>query len=80
MKKPGLRQLDLVDKASIPLFAVTMLAEYAALRNVPKRTLGDLYDADEQTLSGTHLPPDPLVPLGYERIASNRPIRELNVV
>ena len=44
-----------------------MLAEYAALRKVPKRTLGDLYDADEQTLSGTQLPADPLVPLGYER-------------
>ena len=67
LKKPALRQLDLIDKASMPLFAVTMLAEYAALRKVPKRTLGDLYDADEQTLSGTHLPADPLVPLGYER-------------
>ena len=67
MKKSALRQLDLVDKATLPLFAVTMVAEYAALRNAPKRTLGDLYDADERTLSGTHLPPDPLVPLGYER-------------
>ena len=67
MKKPALRKLDLVDKASLPLFAVTMLAEYAALRKVPKRTLGDLDNADELTLSGTHMPPDPLVPLGYER-------------
>jgi len=67
VKKGALRQLDRVDKATLPLFAVTMLAEYAALRNRPKRTLGDLYDADEQTLSGTHLPGDALVPLGYER-------------
>ncbi|MGZ7023712.1 MAG: sterol desaturase family protein, partial [Ilumatobacteraceae bacterium] len=67
MKKSALRKLDLVDKASIPLFVVTMLAEYAALRNVPKRTFGDLRDADEQTLSGTQLPADPLVPVGYER-------------
>ena len=66
-KQSALRQLDLVDKASIPLFVVTMLAEYAALRKVPKRTFGDLRDADEQTLSGTQLPPDPLVPVGYER-------------
>ena len=62
-----IRKLDLVDKASLPLFAVTMLAEHAALRIRPKRTLGDLYDADEATLSGRQLPPDPLVPLGYER-------------
>ena len=67
MKKSALRQLDLVDKASLPLFAATMLAEYVALRTVPKRTLGDLYEADERTLSGTHVPGDPLVPLGYER-------------
>ena len=67
MKKSALRQLDLIDKATLPLFAITMLAEYAALRKVPKRTLGDLYDADDETLSGTHLPGDELVPLGYER-------------
>ncbi|MBK9970488.1 MAG: sterol desaturase family protein [Acidimicrobiaceae bacterium] len=44
-----------------------MLAEYAWLRKVPKRTDGDLDDADQATLSGTQLPPDPLVPVGYER-------------
>ena len=32
MKRSSLRRLDLVDKASLPLFAVTMAAEYAALR------------------------------------------------
>ncbi|MBK8332661.1 MAG: sterol desaturase family protein [Acidimicrobiaceae bacterium] len=44
-----------------------MLAEYAWLRKVPTRTDGDLDDADQATLSGTQLPPDPLVPVGYER-------------
>ena len=66
-KRSGLRQLDLVDKLSIPLFVATMLAEHRALRNRPKRAFGDLLDADEQTLSGTHLPGDELVPVGYER-------------
>jgi len=67
VKKGALRQLDLVDKATLPLFAATMLAENAVLRNRDKRTLGDLYDADEQTLSGPQPPRDALVPLGYER-------------
>ena len=67
MKKQAARTLDLVDKASIPLFVITMLAEHRALRKREVRTLGDLYDADDVTLSGTHLPADPLVPLGYER-------------
>ena len=67
MKRSPVRTLDAVDKASLPLFAVTMLAEHAVLRRRPLRTLGDLDDADHETLSGTQLPPDPLVPLGYER-------------
>ena len=61
------KKLDAVDLASAPLFVVTMLAEYAWLRKVPKRTDGDLDDADQATLSGTQLPPDPLVPVGYKR-------------
>ena len=61
------KKLDAVDLASAPMFVVTMLAEYAWLRKVPKRTDGDLDDADQATLSGTQLPPDPLVPVGYER-------------
>ncbi len=61
------KKLDAVDLASAPLFVVTMLAEYAWLRKVPTRTDGDLDDADQATLSGTQLPPDPLVPVGYER-------------
>ncbi|HEY7627243.1 MAG TPA: sterol desaturase family protein [Ilumatobacteraceae bacterium] len=66
-KRSALRQLDLVDKLSIPLFVVTMIAEHRALRKRPKRTIGDLLDADERTLSDTHLPADELIPLGYER-------------
>ena len=62
-----LNKIDIVDKASVPLFVITMLAEHRSLKKANKRTLGDLYDADLETLSGTHLPPDPLVPLGYER-------------
>jgi hypothetical protein len=67
MKKQTARSLDLVDKLTLPMLAVTMAAEYWALKSVPKRTFGDLRDADEQTLSGTQLPADPLLPVGYER-------------
>ena len=38
-----------------------------ALRRRDKRTLGDLVGADDETLSGTQLPADPLVPIGFER-------------
>jgi Fatty acid hydroxylase superfamily len=61
------RRLDLVDKLTLPAFAITMAAEYVSLRKKSKRTLGDMYDADAETLSGTQQPADPLVPLGYER-------------
>ena len=68
----SLKQLDAIDLASVPIFIVTMVAEAAVLkrrakRGGPMRTLGDLDAADIQTLSGTQLPADPLVPLGYER-------------
>jgi sterol desaturase/sphingolipid hydroxylase (fatty acid hydroxylase superfamily) len=60
--------LDPIDLASAPYFVSTMLLENAKLRRAPQlRVEGDLLDADEQTLSGTQLPADPLVPLGYER-------------
>ena len=65
--KASARDLDLVDKLTLPFFAATMLAEHRLLRGRELRTLGDLEGADEQTLSGTQLPADPLVPLGYER-------------
>jgi sterol desaturase/sphingolipid hydroxylase (fatty acid hydroxylase superfamily) len=65
---PSLRQLDLVDKATLPLFAVTMVGEALALRRVERfRPVDDLDDADVVEVSGSHLPPDPLVPIGYDR-------------
>jgi sterol desaturase/sphingolipid hydroxylase (fatty acid hydroxylase superfamily) len=44
-----------------------MAAEWWLLRDRPQRTLGDMYDATPEQLSGTQLPPDELVPIGYER-------------
>jgi sterol desaturase/sphingolipid hydroxylase (fatty acid hydroxylase superfamily) len=67
LKKPAVLELDRVDKASVPLFVLTMAAEWWLLRDRPKRTLGDLYDATPEQLSGSQLPPDELVPVGYER-------------
>jgi sterol desaturase/sphingolipid hydroxylase (fatty acid hydroxylase superfamily) len=65
--KPAVLELDAIDKASLPIFLATMLAEAWLLRDRPTRTLGDMYDATPEQLSGTQLPPDPLVPMGYER-------------
>jgi sterol desaturase/sphingolipid hydroxylase (fatty acid hydroxylase superfamily) len=68
VKRNPLADLDPIDKASVPLFIATMLAEAAALRRAPrKRTFGDLRYADRETLAGGPPEPDPLVPLGYER-------------
>jgi sterol desaturase/sphingolipid hydroxylase (fatty acid hydroxylase superfamily) len=61
------KKLDTVDLLSVPLFIGTMVAEAAYLKNKPKRVLGDMYDATPDELSGTQLPPDELLPLGYER-------------
>jgi sterol desaturase/sphingolipid hydroxylase (fatty acid hydroxylase superfamily) len=66
-KKPAALELDRIDQASIPMFVLTMLGEWWLLRNRPKRTLGDMYDATPEQLAGTQQPPDPLVPLGYEQ-------------
>jgi sterol desaturase/sphingolipid hydroxylase (fatty acid hydroxylase superfamily) len=66
-KKPAVLELDAIDKASIPLFVLTMLGEWWLLRDRPQRTLGDMYDATPEQLSGSQLPPDALVPIGYER-------------
>jgi sterol desaturase/sphingolipid hydroxylase (fatty acid hydroxylase superfamily) len=66
-KKPAFLELDVIDKASIPLFVLTMLGEWWLLRDRPQRTLGDMYDATPEQLSGVQLPPDELVPIGYER-------------
>ncbi len=60
--------IDKLDLASAPFFAITMLAEGAALaRRRDLRPVGDLVGADELTLSGPQQPADPLVPVGYER-------------
>jgi sterol desaturase/sphingolipid hydroxylase (fatty acid hydroxylase superfamily) len=66
-KKPALLELDMIDKLTLPAFAVTMLAEAWWLRDKPKRTLGDMYEATPEQLSGGQLPADELVPIGYER-------------
>ena len=59
--------LDALDLIAVPYFVVTMIVEWRVLRKRPRRTLGDMYDATPEQLSGTQLPPDPLVPMGYER-------------
>ena len=61
------RTIDLIDKLSLPLFVISMVVEYVALRSRTTRTLGDLATADDQTLSGLQRPADPLVPIGFER-------------
>ena len=66
-KKPAVLELDAIDKASVPLFLLTMLAEAWLLRDKPKRAFGDMYDATPQQLSGTQVPADELVVVGYER-------------
>jgi hypothetical protein len=57
MKKQSARSVDLVDKLTLPLFAVTMAAEYWALKSALKRTFGDLRDADERTFPAPSFPP-----------------------
>jgi len=47
-------------------FAATIAGEAWTLRRRPKRTFGDLDSATSQELSDPSLPPDPLVPVGYE--------------
>src|SRR6478736_8867613 len=66
-KKPAVLDLDAIDKASVPLFVATMLAEWWLLRDRPQRTLGDMYDATPEQLSGTNVPADELLPIGYEK-------------
>ena len=59
--------LDALDLVAIPYFVVTLVWEFRVLRRRHHRELGDMYDATPEQLSGTALPPDPLVPMGYER-------------
>ena len=62
-----IKGLNRIDAISGPLFAATMWWEYRALARRQQRRFDDLDGANEATLSGTHLPADPLVPVGYER-------------
>jgi len=66
MKKLA-RPIDTVDLVSLPLFVGTMAWEYQVLKKRDLREFGDLDDATEAQLSDPQLPPDPLVPVGYER-------------
>ena len=61
------KKLNTIDLLSVPMFIGTMVAEAAYLKNKPKRVLGDMYGATADQLSGSRMPPDELIPLGYER-------------
>ncbi|MFT5201687.1 MAG: sterol desaturase/sphingolipid hydroxylase (fatty acid hydroxylase superfamily) [Candidatus Aldehydirespiratoraceae bacterium] len=58
--------LNAVDVASGPIFIITMLAEARVLRRRDLRKMGDLDDWTKAELSDSSLPPDELVPVGYE--------------
>jgi sterol desaturase/sphingolipid hydroxylase (fatty acid hydroxylase superfamily) len=67
-----LRELDRVDKASLPIFVGTMLLEHTtlkrrALRELPAIDATDADVVDDPTSRPGVLPADPLRPLGYER-------------
>ncbi len=67
MKKTNIIKFDLIDALSLPLFAVTMIAESRTLQNRPNlRESGDMDLASEEEISGANPNPDPLVPVGYE--------------
>ena len=58
--------LDTVDLISGPAFVVTMLAEARSLRGRTQREMGDLDSWTREELSDPSLPPDELIPVGYE--------------
>jgi sterol desaturase/sphingolipid hydroxylase (fatty acid hydroxylase superfamily) len=64
--KATFKQLDRIDKATLPMFAVTMLWEHAALRRKSRRKL-DTGDHTGHDAKPTVESRQPLVPLGYER-------------
>ena len=67
MQKTSKIKFDFIDAISLPVFALTMIAEARTLQNRPHlRALGDLDEASEEELSGSDSNPDPLVPVGYE--------------
>ncbi len=61
-----MKKIDAVDKASVPMFVGTMVAEHLVLRGRRLRDIGDSSDIDVSSASDAR-PADPLVPLGYER-------------
>jgi len=67
MKPSNPRPIDKVDMASGPIFIATMLWEARALRQRDLREPGDLDSATAAELCDPSLPPDPLVPVGYEK-------------
>ena len=67
MKQLSSRPIDTVDLLSLPVFVGTMVWESRVLARRPQREFGDLDDASRAELSSPELPPDPLVPVGYER-------------
>ncbi len=65
-KRKAAKRLDAIDRASVPIFVVTMLVEAAVLRRREQRRFGDLDQATAEELSDPRLPPDQLVPVGFE--------------
>ena len=60
--------IDKTDLVSLPMFALTMMAEARELNSRSElREHGDLDDWTRGELSDPSLPADPLVPVGYER-------------
>lgn len=67
VKKINSRPIDTVDLLSLPAFVGTMVWESRVLARRNRRQFGDLDDVTPEELSDPSLPPDPLVPVGYER-------------
>ena len=60
-------KFDLVDILSLPMFALTMIAEARFLQNRTQfRSANDMDEATEEELSGMSHQPDALIPVGYE--------------
>jgi sterol desaturase/sphingolipid hydroxylase (fatty acid hydroxylase superfamily) len=65
---PKGRPIDALDLASIPIFVTTMIAEAAVLRRRSQRNGADDRGVNTDEVLGPHdLPPDRLIPIGYER-------------
>ena len=58
-------QLDLIDKLTLPAFAITMYLEHRSLRRRARRELPDI--DDKAPVDDGRPTPDPLVPLGFEK-------------